>query len=95
MECIWFSGIQHLKQIVFCQCEKPAITLLRLQLWPGSPEKPSCAFHLSLMDLFDRLFIHCKVSLKEATEVFQLFLPEFYPNLVSNEHISQSVDEAK
>lgn len=34
--CFDHRGIQHLKHVAFCQCEKPAITLLHLQLWPGT-----------------------------------------------------------
>ena len=68
--------------VTFCQCESPAETLVRLGLWPGSPERPSCAFDLHLMDLAEQLFIHCKVSLKEFAEVLDMQRPHLQPKLV-------------
>lgn len=59
------------------------MTLVRMQLWPGTPEKPSCAFHLNLMGLLEKLFVHCKVSLKEFSEILKIRLPSLQPNLVS------------
>ena len=35
---IFYLGNQHSKKIRFCQCEHPAVTLVQLHLWPGSPD---------------------------------------------------------
>ena len=68
----------------FCDCEPMAITLLRLHLWPGSPERPTTAFHVNLMDVMEKVFLHCKVSLKEFCEAIELLRPSIQPNLVHN-----------
>lgn len=56
-------GNHQSKRIAFCQCEAPVVTILHLQLWPGSPDRPTTAFHFRLMDMAVDKFIHCQVSL--------------------------------
>ena len=77
-------GNHHSKRITFCQCEAPIVTLLHLQLWPGSPERPTTAFHFRLMDMAVDIFIHCQVSLKELCDVLELKRPPLQPKIVSS-----------
>lgn len=79
---IFLSGNHHKKWVAFCQCESSTKILLRLQLWPGSPEKPTTAFHLRLMDITSKLFLHCKASLKELCETFGLLKPALQNKMV-------------
>ncbi|KAK3716896.1 hypothetical protein QZH41_017010 [Actinostola sp. cb2023] len=85
INCIDKQGRNHhYKFVTFCQCESAAETLVRLNLWPGSPERPSCAFDCRLMDFAEQLFIHCKVSLKEFSETLDIMRPLLQPKLVSS-----------
>lgn len=54
----------------------------RFGLWPGSPERPRVAFTLEFMEMLRLLFIHCKVSLNEMVEVFELKREPLMPKLV-------------
>lgn len=65
-------GNHQSKRIAFCQCEAPVVTILHLQLWPGSPDRPTTAFHFRLMDMAVDKFIHCQVSLQELSDVLEL-----------------------
>ena len=76
-------GNHHSKKIRFCQCEHPAVTLVRLHLWPGSPDRPTTAFQFRLMDQATDMFISCKVSLKEFTDVLEMKRPLLQPKIVS------------
>ena len=58
-------GNQHLKQVAVCNCESHAVTLVRANIWPGSPDKLSIGFHFKLMDLAETLFLHNQVPLKD------------------------------
>lgn len=58
-------GRQHQKQILFCNCEEEAVTLVRLNLWPGSAVRPLVAFHIKLMELAETLLLECHVSLRK------------------------------
>ena len=52
-------GNQHLKQVAVCNCESHAVTLVRANFWPGSPDKTvPLDFILKLMDLAEILFLH-------------------------------------
>lgn len=77
-------GNHHSKRIAFCKCEAPIVTLLRLQLWPGSPERLTTAFHFRLMDMVLDLFIQCQVSLKELCDVLELKRPPLQAKIVSS-----------
>lgn len=77
-------GNHHSKRIAFCKCEAPIVTLLRLQLWPGSPERLTRAFHFRLMDMVLDLFIPCQVSLKELCDVLGLKRPPLQAKIVSS-----------
>ena len=48
------TGNQQLKEVAVCDCESDAVTLVRCQFWPGSPERPSVGFHFKLMDLAEK-----------------------------------------
>ena len=58
-------GRQHQKQILFCDCEEDAVTLVKLKLWPGSTTRPTVAFHFKLMELAETLLLECHVSLRK------------------------------
>ncbi|KAJ7318458.1 hypothetical protein OS493_037886, partial [Desmophyllum pertusum] len=75
------EGNHHSKSISFCQCEHPIVTLVRLHLWPGSPDRPTTAFHFRLMDMATDMFIHCKVSLREFADVLEEKRPPLQPKL--------------
>jgi len=77
-------GNHHSERIAFCRCEASTVTLLRLQLWPGSPDRPTTAFHFRLMDMVADMFIHCQVSLKEFCDVLELKRPPLQPKIVSS-----------
>ena len=33
----------------FCKCEPEAVTLVRFDIWPSTPSKPTMAFHCDLL----------------------------------------------
>ena len=75
-------GSHHLKSIEFCQCEHPSITLLKLNLWPGSPERPKVAFHIKLMELVEMLFLQCHVPLYNICKLLDNRRNALLPKLV-------------
>ncbi|XP_068758181.1 uncharacterized protein [Montipora capricornis] len=75
-------GNQHLFEVPVCDCESPAVTLVRCQFWPGSPERPSVGFHFKLMDLAEKLFLHSQVSVKEFSEFILEMTPPLQPNFI-------------
>ncbi|KAK3743478.1 hypothetical protein QZH41_013095 [Actinostola sp. cb2023] len=77
-----FIGRHHAKYVEICSCESTAVTLVRLNFWPGSPEKPTVAFHFSLMRLCEKLFLQCQVSLFNFVEVLKALHPPLHPTLV-------------
>lgn len=66
-------GRQHQKQILFCECEKDSITLIRLKLWPGSATRPSLAFHFKMMELAETLLLECHVSLRKFCDALKIW----------------------
>ncbi|XP_028519375.1 uncharacterized protein LOC110253726 isoform X2 [Exaiptasia diaphana] len=70
------SGRQHVKRVEVCECEPIAVSLVRCNFWPGSPVKPTTAFHISLMNLLEKLFLQCQVSLYDFGEVLNLLQPQ-------------------
>ena len=76
-------GNQHLKQVAVCNCESHAVTLVRANIWPGSPDKPSIGFHFKLMDLAETFFRHNQVRLKDFSEMLIELVPALHPILVS------------
>ncbi|XP_078353471.1 uncharacterized protein LOC144638149 isoform X2 [Oculina patagonica] len=84
IQCIDEHGNHHSKKIRFCQCEHPTVTLVRLHLWPGSPDRPTTAFQFRLMDQATDMFISCKVSLKEFADVLEMKRPLLQPKIVSS-----------
>ena len=77
-------GNQQLKEVAVCNCESDAVTLVRCQFWPGSPERLTRAFHFRLMDMVLDLFIPCQVSLKELCDVLELKRPPLQAKIVSS-----------
>ncbi|XP_068674926.1 uncharacterized protein [Montipora foliosa] len=75
-------GNQHLFEVPVCDCESHAVTLVRCQFWPGSPERPSVGFHFKLMDLAEKLFLHSQVSVKEFSELILEMTPPLQPNFI-------------
>lgn len=75
-------GNHQSKRIAFCQCKAPVVTILHLQLWPGSPDRPTTAFHFRLMDMAVGMFIHCQVSLQELSDVLELKRSPLQPKIV-------------
>ena len=70
---IWYVvGHQHKKMVLFCPCEDDAVTLVKLQLWPGSAKRPQVAFHSKLMILAEMLLLECHVSLKKFCDTLGL-----------------------
>ena len=57
---------------MFCNCEDDAITLVKLQLWPGLVTRPLVAFHTKLVALAESLLLECHVSLKKFCDVLNL-----------------------
>ncbi|XP_028392622.1 uncharacterized protein LOC114517161 [Dendronephthya gigantea] len=86
--CIDQFGRQHHKQILFCDCEKDAVTLMKMKLWPGSATRPTLAFHVQLMELARTLLLECHVSLKKFCDALGIFskkstLPKWVNNIYS------------
>ena len=77
------TGNQQLKEVAVCDCESDAVTLVRCQFWPGSPERPSVGFHFKLMDLAEKLFLYRQMSVKEFSELILEMTPPLQPNFVS------------
>ena len=69
---VLYIGYQHKKSILFCSCESDVVTLVKLQLWPGSAVRPLVAFHFKLMSLAERFLLECHVSLKKFCDVLDL-----------------------
>ena len=57
---------------MFCNWEADALTLVRLQLWPGSVTRLLVAFHTKLVALAENLLLECHVSLKKFCDVLSL-----------------------
>ena len=70
---LMLKGRQHQKQVLFCDCENDAVTLMRLKLWPGSVTRPDLAFHLKLMELAEILLLQCHVSLRKFCDAIGIF----------------------
>ena len=77
-------GYQHLKEVAVCDCESHAVTWVRCQFWPGSPDRPSVGFHFKLIDLAEKLFLHSQVSVKKFSEFILEMTPPLQPNFVSS-----------
>ena len=77
-------GNQHLKEVAVRDCESHAVTLVRCQFWPSSPERPSVGFHFKLMDLAEKLFLYSQVFVKEFSELILEMTPPLQPNFVSS-----------
>ena len=58
----FLSKVINIKNQLFCNCEDDAVTLVKLQLWPGSVTRPLVAFHTKLVALAESLLLECHVS---------------------------------
>ncbi|XP_028416359.1 uncharacterized protein LOC114540363 [Dendronephthya gigantea] len=86
--CIDEYGRQHLKQILFCNCESDVATLVKMQLWPSSAKRPVMAFHYKLMELLEALVMECQVSLQKFCDMLGIInkspmLPKWVKNVYS------------
>jgi hypothetical protein len=79
---LYSIGCQHKKKVLFCSCEDDAVTLVKLQLWPGSATRPLVAFHFKLMMLAEVLLLECHVSLKKFCDTLGLNKSNMLPLLV-------------
>ena len=59
----------------FCRCEEEAITLLRMRLWPATPQQPSLAFQFELLDSYESLLLECQVALRDFVTSLEVNLP--------------------
>ena len=63
---MYYTGCYHsVCAHQFCGCEQEAETLLRLQLFPATPEHPQLAFDFSLLDWFEALLLECQMSAQD------------------------------
>lgn len=69
------SGIQHHLMVSFCACEHEAVTLLRMKLWPATPQQPSLAFQFELLDSYESLLLECQVALRDFVTSLEVNLP--------------------
>ena len=81
-------GYQHKKSVMFCDCEEDAITLVRLQLWPGSVTRPLVAFHVKLVALAETLLLECHCSLKKICDVLNISKSNMLPMWVCSMYLS-------
>ena len=58
-----------------CDCEPPAVTLLKCHFWPGSPANPMTGFSLKVMEFIEKVFLHCQVPLLNISEVISELNP--------------------
>jgi len=66
-----------------CDCEPDAITLIRCSFWPGSPSKPTVAFHFSIMNLMEKVFLQSQVSIHDFSEILEAMQPQLGYKIVS------------
>ena len=53
-------GVQHPIDIVCCDCEPLAVTLVKAHLWPATPQYPKFAFTFKFLDLAEALLLECQ-----------------------------------
>ena len=58
-----------------CGCEPIAVTLVRVRLWPATPQNPRYAFCFDLLDWCEALLLECQVSLKDLCEALYFKCP--------------------
>ena len=83
-------GRQHKKSILFCNCEKDAVTLIKLQLCPGSVSRPLVAFHFKLMMLAEWFLLECHVSLLPKW-VYYIYIPIIINNFEHSVEVHRSL----
>lgn len=69
------TGVQHHLMVSFCRCEDEATTLLRMNLWPATPQQPSLAFQFQLLDSYESLLLECQVALRDFVTSLEVNLP--------------------
>ena len=72
-----------MKKVQFCKCVNDCATLVKFQLWPGSPSKPKVAFHFNFMDLAEKFLLESHVSLHKFCSSIEMEYPDMLPKLVS------------
>ena len=76
----------HQKQILFCDCEDDAVTLVKMHLWPSTVKRPVLAFHVKLIELLEALVIECHISLQKFCDMLNVInrsslLPKWVINI--------------
>ena len=58
-------GMEHNIQFMHCDCEPLPLTMVRANLWPGTPQHPRYAFTFNLLDWAEALLLESHVALKD------------------------------
>ncbi len=61
----------------YCECEPLVVTMVRAQLWPSAPQRPTLAFTLALLDWAEALLLECQVALKDLCKALSFRNPNF------------------
>lgn len=78
---LWYVGIEHEVSFVHCDCESLALTLVRAQLWPSTPQRPRLAFTFCLLDWAEALLLECQVALKDFCSALDFYAPYVVPKV--------------
>ena len=68
-------GIEHQVSFIHCDCESLALSLIRAQLWPATPQHPRLAFTFSSLDWAEALLLECHVALKHFCSALYFYSP--------------------
>ena len=61
---LYYAGMEHELQFVYCSCEALPITMARAKLWPATPSNPRFCLSFELLDWVEALMLESQVSLK-------------------------------
>lgn len=64
-------GQHHGQHVTFCGCSSIVERLFMCGLWPATPNNPSLAFTLDLMNKIHYLVLECQVSLRDISNFLQ------------------------
>ncbi|XP_028403401.1 uncharacterized protein LOC114526098 [Dendronephthya gigantea] len=82
--CVDQHGFQHKKSISFCSCEPDTVTLVKLQLWPGSAVRPLVAFHFKFLLLAEKFLLESHVSLSKFCDTMGLGKSSLHPKWIQS-----------
>lgn len=57
-----YTGFQHEVFAAFCKCESEAVTLVRYNMWPATPQNPTLAIHHQLLEWLEALLLEGCIS---------------------------------